>query len=126
MVMISRRLEKSEWKPLFDLLSKYIVQGKRAEIEIAGLDLGDQVEAEWLPLSGIVYDHKDDIVEVALGDGDNHVDHIIRGPREIYFVEDAGRFISLDILDANGRHQIVKVKDFMMLPPTRAQGNTAS
>jgi hypothetical protein len=124
--MISRRLEKSEWKPFFDLLSKYIVQGKRAEIEIAGLDLGDQVEAEWLPLSGIVYDHQDDIVQVALGDGDDHVDHVVRGPREIYFVEDAGRFISLDILDANGRHHIVKVKDPIMLPPPRAQAETAS
>jgi hypothetical protein len=124
--MISRRLEKSEWKPFFDVLSKYIVQGARAEIEIAGLDLGDQVAARWLPLSGIVYDHQDDIVEVALGDSDHHVDHIVRGPREIYFVEDAGRFISLDILDANGRHQIVKVKDPIMLPPPRAQAETAS
>ncbi len=124
--MISRRLEKSEWKSFFDFLSKYIVQGKSAEIEIAGLDLGDQVQAEWLPLSGIVYDHQDDIVEVVLGDGDDHVDHIVRGPREIYFVEDAGRFISLDILDANGRHQIVKVKDPIMLPPPRSQAETAS
>jgi hypothetical protein len=35
---------------------------------------------------------EDDIVEVAL----EGVDHIIRHPREIYFAEDAGRFISLD------------------------------
>jgi hypothetical protein len=117
--MISRKLDKAEWKPLFDFLSKHLLPGKRAEIEVASLDLGDQVEAKWLPLTGIVYDHKDDIVEVALGDGDNHIDHIIYGPREIYFVEDAGRFISLDVLDREGRHQMVKVKDPLMLPASQ-------
>jgi hypothetical protein len=114
--MISRKLERAEWKPLFDFLSKQLLRGKLAEIEVAGLDLGDQVEAKWLPLTGLVYDQKDDIVQVALGDGDNHVDHIIYGPREISFVEDAGHFISFDALDRYGRHQIVKVKDPLMLP----------
>ena len=36
------------------------------EIEIASLSICDQIEAEWLPLLGIVYDPKDDIIEVAL------------------------------------------------------------
>jgi hypothetical protein len=114
--MISHKLDRAEWKPLFDFLSKQLLQGKRAEVEVAGLDLGDQIEAEWLPLTGIVYDHKNDVVEVALGDGDDHVDHLIYGPREIYLVEDAGMFFSFDVLDRNGRHQIVKVKDPLMLP----------
>jgi hypothetical protein len=37
-----------------------------AEIEVASLDLGDQIQAEWLPLIGITYDPNDDVVEVAL------------------------------------------------------------
>ncbi len=37
-----------------------------AEIEVASLELGNQIEAEWLPLIGLVYDHKDNSVEVAL------------------------------------------------------------
>ena len=39
---------------------------RRAEIEVASLDLGDQIEAEWLPLLGITYDDKDDVLEIAL------------------------------------------------------------
>ncbi|MDB5407495.1 MAG: uncharacterized protein JWL84_2407 [Rhodospirillales bacterium] len=70
--MAVRKLEKSEWRPFFDTLSKSLV-GKRAEIEVASLDLGDQIEAEFLPLLGIVFDNKDDTIEVAL-DG---VDHLI-------------------------------------------------
>ena len=53
---------------------------KAAEIEVASLSLGDQVEAEWLPLHGITYDPNDDLVEVAL----EGLDHMIRKPREIY------------------------------------------
>jgi hypothetical protein len=30
--------------------------GAQAEIEVASLDLGDQIEAEWLPLLGITYE----------------------------------------------------------------------
>lgn len=48
-----------------DFLSDALV-GKHAEIELASLALGSQIEAEWLPLQGIVYDSKDDIVEIAL------------------------------------------------------------
>jgi hypothetical protein len=120
--MISRKLDKSEWKPLFDFLSKQLLEGKRAEVEVASLDLGAQVAVKWLPLIGIVYDHKDDVVEVAL-DG---VDHLIYGPREIYLVEDAGLFFSFDVVDANGRHQIVKVKDPLTLPGPQAHAQSTS
>jgi len=50
------------------------------EIEVASLDLGDQVQAKWLPLIGITYDPKDDVVEVAL----EGLDHMIHRPREMY------------------------------------------
>jgi hypothetical protein len=63
--MINRKVEKAEWKQFFDVLSKQ-VEGAHAEIEVASLELGDQIEAEWLPLIGLVYDHKDNAVEIAL------------------------------------------------------------
>ncbi len=40
--------------------------GMRAEIEVASLTLGDEIQAEWLPLVGIAYDAKDDALEIAL------------------------------------------------------------
>jgi Family of unknown function (DUF5335) len=63
--MTVRKLEKTEWRRFFDWVSKGLV-GKRAEIEIASLALGDQIEAEWLPLLGIAYDPKNDVLEIAL------------------------------------------------------------
>jgi hypothetical protein len=49
MLMAIRKLGKAEWQRYFDRISKAVI-GKRAEIEIASLALGDQIEAEWLPL----------------------------------------------------------------------------
>jgi Family of unknown function (DUF5335) len=37
--------------------------GKRAKIGVASLVLGDQIEAEWVPVLGITYDQKDDVLE---------------------------------------------------------------
>jgi hypothetical protein len=77
-----RRLEKPEWRPFFDALSK-LLEATVAEVEVASLDLGDHTQAEWLPLLGISYGPRDDVVDIAL-DG---LDHMIRQPREIHLVQ---------------------------------------
>jgi len=92
------------------------LEGKEAEIEIASLRLGDQVEAEWLPLLGIAYDPNDDIVEVAL----EGLDHLIPKPRDIYVEDAPSGLVALEIIDADDVKQIVKLRDPLMLPaPSR-------
>jgi hypothetical protein len=109
--MTARKLDKKEWKPFFDGISK-VLGAKQAEIEVMALDLGDQVEAEWLPLLGLTYDRKNDVLDVAL----EGLDHLIPKPREI-FVEDGGiGLASVAIIDAEGVRQIVKLRDPMALP----------
>jgi hypothetical protein len=108
--MTIRKLEKSEWRAFFDGISK-LLEGKQAEIEVASLALGDQIEAEWLPLLGLTYDPKDDLFEVAL-DG---VDHMISKPREIYVDDDVGGLMSIEIVGADGSRQIIKLRDPLML-----------
>jgi hypothetical protein len=108
--MTIRKLEKSEWRAFFDGISK-LLEGKQAEIEVASLALGDQIEAEWLPLLGLTYDPKDDLFEVAL-DG---VDHMIPKPREIYVDDDVGGLMSIEIVGADDSRQIIKLQDPLML-----------
>ena len=108
---MAKQFEKSQWRTYFDRMSKALV-GKRAEIEVASLKLGDQIEAEWLPLLGISYDPKDDIIEIAL----EGVDHLIPKPREVYVEENGLELSSLEVIDAEGTHQIIVLKDPMMLP----------
>ncbi len=113
--MSLRKLEKPEWRPFLDVVSK-LLEAKVAEVEVASLKLGAQVQAEWLPLIGITYDPNDDVVEVAL----EGLDHLIYKPREIYLENGAGELASLDIVDADGVHQVVKLKDQLLLPAPKS------
>jgi hypothetical protein len=112
--MTARKLDKKDWQKFFDVVSK-VLEAQQAEIEVVSLGLGDQVQAQWLPLLGIVYDPRDDVVEVAL-DG---LDHMIPHPREIYVEDGPAGLASLEIVDADDARQIVKLKDQLLLPPPR-------
>src|SRR5262249_35179807 len=112
--MTIRKLEKKEWKPYLDLVSK-LLETKDAEIEVASLDLGDQVQAEWLPLLGISYDPNDDLVEVAL-DG---LDHMIPHPREIYLDNGARALTHFKFSHPAGVKQIDRPRDHPAPPPPR-------
>ena len=109
--MTTRKLEKKQWRSFFDRVSTTL-EGKEAEIEIASLRLGDQVQAEWLPLLGIAYDPHDDIVEVAL----EGLDHLIHKPRAISVEGGPEGITALEIVGADDVCQIVKLRDPVMLP----------
>ena len=105
-------LSKSEWRSFFDRTSKALL-GTSAEIEVASLDLGDQIVAEWIPLLGITYDSQDDLMDVAL----ERFDHLIHGPKEISVEESPAGVESIAIVDADGARQVVRFKEPLMLPP---------
>jgi hypothetical protein len=110
--MATHKLDKTQWKAFFDGLSE-VLGPKRVEIEVLSLGLGDQVAAEWLPLVGLVYDPRDDMVEVAL-DG---LYHLVKQPREIYVVEEeAGELLAIEVVTADGVRQIIRLKDPLALP----------
>jgi hypothetical protein len=108
--MTVRKLERAKWAPFFDQLSK-MLPGCQAEIEAASLALGRQVQAEWVPLIGIVYDSKDDLVEVAV----EGLDHMIHKPKDIYVDEGNGLLASLEIIDQEDVRQIVRLREPLML-----------
>ena len=89
----------------FDRMSKALT-GKWAEIEVASLDLGDQIAAEWSsPCSGITYDSKGDLLDVAL----DRYDHLIRHPKQIVVDEDRGGSRASPSSTRTGQ-QIVRMK----------------
>jgi hypothetical protein len=110
--MHTRKIERSEWESCLNRLSKALV-GKRAEVEVVGLDLGDQIEAAWLPIYGVTFDPKSDMVEISM----EGLGHRIRRPHVIHIAESAEGVSSLEIVDADGRRQIVRLKDPIALPP---------
>lgn len=105
------KIERNTWKPYFDNVSK-LLEGKRAEVEVASLPLGDQIQAEWLPLIGITYDQKNNLIEVAM----EGLDHMIPKPSEVYVDQEAAQLTSMEVIDEDNVHQIIKLRDPLMLP----------
>jgi uncharacterized protein DUF5335 len=106
-----RAVPQSEWRTFFDRMSKALL-GKLAEIEVASLDLGDQIVAEWVPLLGITYDSKDDALDVAL----DQLTHSIRHPKEITVQESPNGLSSVAVVDATGARQVITMKEPLTLP----------
>ena len=108
---MARKLERAEWRP-FSTAFRKGSRGNKPEIKVASLDLGDQLQAGWVSLIGLVYDPKDDIVEVAI----EGLDHMIHKPRELNVEEEGRQLSSLELIHADGGRQIIKLKDMLLLP----------
>jgi hypothetical protein len=110
--MAIHQVPQAEWRSFFDRMSKVLL-GKWAEIEVASLDLGDQIVAEWIPMIGITYDSRDDLLDVAL----DRSNHLIRHPKEIAVEEGELGLESVAVVDADGARQVIHLKNPLMLPP---------
>lgn len=107
-----RTVPRSEWRQFFDRMSKALLLGKWAEIEVASPDIGDQIVAEWIPMIGVTYDSKDDLLDVAL----DRTDHLIYHPEEIVIEEGPEGLSSIAVTAADGSRQIVRLKEPLKLP----------
>jgi hypothetical protein len=103
---------RSEWREFFDRMSTALLRGKWAEIEVASLETGDQIIAEWIPMIGVTYDSRDDLVDVAL----DRTDHLILHPDEIVVEEGTEGIMSIAVKAVDGTRHIVRLKQPLMLP----------
>ncbi|BCX80877.1 hypothetical protein MIT9_P0455 [Methylomarinovum caldicuralii] len=110
--MATRALPKSEWEAYFDHVSKHL-KAETAEIEVASINLGDQIEAEWVPFYGVSYDPKDDVIEFVL----EGVDHLVPHPKEVYVDDSIEGLRSIKVVGADGVRHIAKLKEVLKLPP---------
>ena len=109
--MTAQKIKKSDWEAFCSAVS-HALEGSRAEIEVASLALGSQIETSWAPLIGITYDANDDIFDIAL----EETDHIVNEPKELIADVDDVAVNALEITDAEGTHHVVKLRDPLMLP----------
>jgi len=109
--MITIDLKRERWKGYFEAIT-HALEGKQALVEVAALSLGDHVAVDWVPLQGVTYDHKDDLLDLDLGD----VNHIIRHPASIHIEADATELRSIEVIDAQNTRHIVRLREPLMLP----------
>ena len=105
---------REKWPSFFDAFTK-VLEGRQVEIEIVGLGLGDQIEAEWLPLNGLTYDPKADTFYVYLEGAEQDLGHAIAHPREILVRTGPGGIEEVVAVDADENKHIVHLRQPLLL-----------
>ncbi len=109
--MSIRRLERDDWVGFCIRTSRFSF-GKQVDIEVVARQIGFQPEARRLPLIGMAYDPKDDVLHLLVGT----LRHFIRSPRELFVDEEALGLVSFQVIDAEGIQQIVTLREPLLLP----------
>jgi hypothetical protein len=107
-------IDKENWDDFFRLFSM-ILRGQQAEIELASLDVGDQIEGEWAALEDISYDGSEDLLYVSLGEET----HLIEDPTDIIVAQQGGSIRSIAIKNADNNLQIIHFRDPILLESPR-------
>jgi hypothetical protein len=107
--MALRKLSLNEWRPFLDQMT-HEPSSKWAELEIASLDLGNQIVARDMRLLGIVYDARNDLLEINL----DAIDHLVFKPREIFV--DGPPVATVAVRSDDGALQIVHLREPVLLP----------
>lgn len=118
--MTTRTLARTDWQSYFDRLGSTL-EGKLASVEITSTQLGDQWAVRRLPLSGITYDPKGDLLELDM----RGVDHLVRHPQAVTVEEQAGGVTSMEIVADSGIREIVTFHEPLMLTSEAAGAGSA-
>jgi len=113
--MTIRRLERSDWMGFCAYASRGLV-GRQTNIEVGSRKVGVQLEAHHLPLFGMTYDPKDDVLQLFVG----NLRHRIWGLREFYVDDSRLGLVRLEIIAADGAREIVTMRELLLLQDLRA------
>ena len=106
----TKQIPTDRMEQYFDGFSKRFLKkdnNRTADVEVLGMDLGDQVEAEGIRLIGITYEPNTRELDVELEGGD------LRSfkPKEVWAIEEDDGFIrALEIVRDDDTKEIVRVR----------------
>lgn len=111
--MAREEIARNDWVDFLELLSKEH-EGSYVTMEVLAGDFGDQHEAERLPLVYIEYDHKDDVVIVAVGGRDGRypvvLRHLISEPEKVFVHPPRPELAhAVDVVDKDGVQTIISL-----------------
>ncbi len=108
--MAIRSLDPEQRQDYFERISRTL-GAERAEILIAGVDIGAQTEAEDAHLTGLAYDPRSDEIGIYTDVAEHRIAH----PREVYVDDSVEGLHSLEIVDADGNKRILRLKQPLRL-----------
>ncbi len=109
-----RSLGKQSWQRFFDAVTNAL-EGRETEVEVIALGLGDQIEAEWIPLNGLTYDPHADTFYVYLEDVERDLAHAIPSPREVAVRFTGAGLEQVAVKDAEGTLRVIRLRMPMQL-----------
>jgi hypothetical protein len=119
MATTTQEIPRQAWGRYFDTLDK-VLPTVEATVEVIGLDLGDQFIGERVLLSGISYDHKDDVLVVGLdtpGGLPEEYEHMVSHPQKVMVTGMDDGSTAIDVADPEGHETIVRYAEVPALPP---------
>ncbi|HEY2444302.1 MAG TPA: DUF5335 family protein [Rhizomicrobium sp.] len=99
-----------EWHSYLKTLSRALNRDQ-AEIWLDWPDLAHEVEPVWLPLLGIAYDSKNNLIKVVL----EGLHHFVQNAVSVVVEGNGASISAVKIVDGNNAQQIVQLRDPVML-----------
>jgi hypothetical protein len=119
--MLTREIPRNEWIKFFDDFSQQH-QGWVVSVEVISPEIGDQEEAEGLPLVGISADVKDgeNRIEIMVGGKPGaHVTRILESPKRVWVKQaEEEAHEAVDIESEDGTKTILR---FRHIPPDEVE-----
>lgn len=108
--MAVKKIEKIDWQEYFDTFAKLFLKDDQPEyigIQILSNEFGTQPETSWVPLEGISYDPKGNLLDVKV----ENLNRMILDPLEIFVDEDENGWIhSMEIIERDGTKDIIEIR----------------
>jgi hypothetical protein len=119
MSVTTQEIPRDAWTRYFDEFSK-TMGTLEATVEVDGPDVGAQTIAERLVLTGISYDHKDDVLVIGLdapgGPPPEDLQHMVANPTRIWVATGEDLTPTFDIDDSEGHKTLVRLETPPALP----------
>ncbi len=109
---MDKLLKKEDFKHYLDNFNK-ILPAEEVELEVAGLNIGDELSTDWTIMNSISYDPKSDEIIVDMSD---NYQHTIHNPVELVIEEDDQGIHSFTVKCSHGHLHIIKFRTVLALP----------
>jgi len=115
MTPATTEIPRGAWRSYFDNYSRHL-PAQEATVEVDDPELGAQVVAERLLLTGLTYDDRDDVFVIGLArEGEEVFEHMVEHPQKIIVATIDG-LASIDVEDAEQRKTTVNLEAVPELP----------
>ena len=118
MFMPPQKLQRMHWQGFCRRMSEGLAL-QRTDIEISSPETGVQLNSRWLPVTGLNYDPRHDLLYIAFED----VGHLTLRPHELYIEISPHGLESFCVLERDNVWQVILLRAPLMLPPTPPTGD---